>query len=113
MPFSIVTAAGRSKTCRSFFCQGGTFVCCQYWASTMFTKEMVGTVNGITGGTKTHACLKACLDRTCWPNELVSTTGWGNLGGGVTQLLVVSSHWSKPHRRSICQSAHIFSLHTL
>lgn len=30
--------------------QGGSFVTCQYWPSMMFTKEIVGTVNGIVAG---------------------------------------------------------------
>ena len=38
---------------------------CQYWASRMFTKEVVGTANALCGG-------------------------WGNLGGGVTQLVMGS-----------------------
>jgi MFS transporter, NNP family, nitrate/nitrite transporter len=42
---------------------GGSFVMCQYWATSMFTHEMVGTANALTAG-------------------------WGNLGAGVTQLLV-------------------------
>jgi len=42
---------------------GGTFVMCQYWASCMFCNEVVGTANALVGG-------------------------WGNLGGGVTQLIV-------------------------
>jgi NNP family nitrate/nitrite transporter-like MFS transporter len=42
---------------------GGTFVMSQYWASCMFSKEVVGTANALVGG-------------------------WGNLGGGVTQLFV-------------------------
>merc|ERR1712151_548353 len=44
---------------------GGTFVMCQYWSSRMFTKDVVGTANALVGG-------------------------WGNLGGGVTQLVVGS-----------------------
>ena len=36
---------------------------CQYWSSRMFTKEVVGTANALVGG-------------------------WGNLGGGVTQLVM-------------------------
>jgi NNP family nitrate/nitrite transporter-like MFS transporter len=44
---------------------GSTFVMCQYWSSSMFTKEVVGTANAVTGG-------------------------WGNLGGGVTQLIMGS-----------------------
>lgn len=40
---------------------GATFVCTQYWSSQIFAKEIVGTANATTGG-------------------------WGNLGGGVTQV---------------------------
>lgn len=39
---------------------------CQYWTSRMFTKEVVGTANALVGG-------------------------WGNLGGGVTQLVMGSA----------------------
>lgn len=44
-------------------CAGGTFVMCQCWTSRMFAKEVAGTANALVGG-------------------------WGNLGGGVTQLVV-------------------------
>ena len=40
---------------------GATFVCTQFWSSQIFAKEFVGTANATTGG-------------------------WGNLGGGVTQV---------------------------
>ena len=42
---------------------GSTFVCCQFWTSRMFTKEVAGTANALVGG-------------------------WGNLGGGVTQIVM-------------------------
>ena len=44
---------------------GGSFVMCQFWTTSMFAKELVGTANAVTAG-------------------------WGNLGGGVTQLVVGS-----------------------
>ena len=44
---------------------GATFVCTQFWSSQVFAKEFVGTANATTGG-------------------------WGNLGGGVTQILMVA-----------------------
>lgn len=44
---------------------GSTFVMTQFWTTRMFTKSVVGTANAVVGG-------------------------WGNLGGGVTQLVVGS-----------------------
>lgn len=45
---------------------GSTFVCCQYWSTCMFTREMVGIANGLVGG-------------------------WGNCGGGATQIVMGSA----------------------
>jgi len=45
---------------------GSTFVMCQYWSTSMFSKEVVGTANALVGG-------------------------WGNLGGGVTQIVMGSA----------------------
>lgn len=42
---------------------GAAFVPCQYWTTVMFSKNIVGTANAIVGG-------------------------WGNLGGGVANLLM-------------------------
>ena len=44
---------------------GSSFVTCQYWTSTMFTVEVAGTANALVAG-------------------------WGNLGGGVTQIVMGS-----------------------
>jgi len=49
------------RLCLGFI--GGSFVCCQYWTSCMFSKKIIGTANAITGG-------------------------WGNLGGGFTFILM-------------------------
>ena len=42
---------------------GGSFVMCMFWSTINFSREVVGSANGITGG-------------------------WGNLGAGVTQIFV-------------------------
>ena len=44
---------------------GSAFVMSQFWSTSMFTKEIAGTANALVGG-------------------------WGNLGGGVTQLVMGS-----------------------
>jgi NNP family nitrate/nitrite transporter-like MFS transporter len=60
----LVQVAGGFAILRLFIgIAGGTFVMCQFWASRMFTREVVGTANALCGG-------------------------WGNLGGGVTQLVM-------------------------
>jgi NNP family nitrate/nitrite transporter-like MFS transporter len=62
----LVTSATTLSILRFFIGLGGsTFVMCQFWTSRMFTKEVVGTANALVGG-------------------------WGNLGGGVTQLIMGS-----------------------
>jgi NNP family nitrate/nitrite transporter-like MFS transporter len=60
----LVQTAGGLALLRLFIgTAGGTFVMCQFWATSMFTREVVGTANALCGG-------------------------WGNLGGGVTQLVM-------------------------
>jgi NNP family nitrate/nitrite transporter-like MFS transporter len=62
----LVNSAATLAATRFFIGLGGsTFVMCQYWSTSMFAKEVVGTANALCGG-------------------------WGNLGGGVTQLVMGS-----------------------
>lgn len=63
----VITNADGLIALRFFIGFGGsTFVMCQYWTSRMFTKKVVGTANALVGG-------------------------WGNLGGGVTQIVMGSA----------------------
>ena len=63
----LVNSAATLAATRFFIGIGGsTFVMCQYWTTSMFTKEVAGTANAMVGG-------------------------WGNLGGGVTQLVMGSA----------------------
>ena len=62
----LINSAATLSVLRFFIGLGGsTFVCCQFWTSRMFTKEVAGTANALVGG-------------------------WGNLGGGVTQIVMGS-----------------------
>lgn len=59
---SLITTAGGIIAVRFFIGVGlCIFVCCQFWAGTMFSPNVVGTVNATAGG-------------------------WGNLGGGCCEL---------------------------
>lgn len=61
----VKTAAGLAIV-RFFIGLGGSsFVMCQFWSTRMFTKEIAGTANALVGG-------------------------WGNLGGGITQIVMGS-----------------------
>jgi len=60
----LVTSSLSLSILRFFIGLGGScFVMCQYWSTSMFTKEVAGTANALCGG-------------------------WGNLGGGVTQIVM-------------------------
>merc|ERR1712066_721070 len=59
-----VTSSGGLIAVRFFVsCLGSTFVVNQFWNSIMFSRSVVGTANATAGG-------------------------WGNLGGGLTQVLM-------------------------
>jgi len=62
---AVNTAAGLSVLRLVTGIGGSAFVTCQYWTTTMFTKEVAGTANALAAG-------------------------WGNLGGGVAQIFVGS-----------------------
>jgi len=61
----VESAAGLSVLRTIIGIGGATFVPMQYWTSSMFTREVAGTANSLAAG-------------------------WGNLGGGVTQILIGS-----------------------
>mmetsp|Transcript_15033 Transcript_15033/g.28296 ORF Transcript_15033/g.28296 Transcript_15033/m.28296 type:complete len:487 (-) Transcript_15033:1067-2527(-) len=62
----LVNSSATLAVTRFFIGLGGSsFVMCQYWSTSMFAKEVAGTANALVGG-------------------------WGNLGGGVTQLVMGS-----------------------
>lgn len=62
--------AGSLYTLRFFIgILGGTFVPCQAWTTAFFDKNVVGTANALVGG-------------------------WGNMGGGVTFVVMIVSDQS-------------------
>merc|ERR1712125_176201 len=59
----VVSAPGLIAARFFVSCLGSTFVVNQFWNTIMFNKSVVGTANATAGG-------------------------WGNLGGGLTQILM-------------------------
>lgn len=72
----IDTAAGLCVIRLFIGIAGGSFVACQYWTSTMFSKPLIGTVNGIVAG-------------------------WGNLGGEISYLSIGLVRLCVSHRRAL------------
>lgn len=61
---AVVSSPGGFQAVRLFIGMSlCTFVCCQFWVGSMFSVNIVGTANAITAG-------------------------WGNMGGGATQLIM-------------------------
>merc|ERR1711998_269781 len=62
---SQINASWNYLLCRALIgCAGATFVTNQFWCSMMFAPNVVGTANA-------------------------TAAGWGNLGGGVTQIFII------------------------
>lgn len=61
----VQTAGGLALVRLCIGIAGGVFVMCQYWVTSMFTLEIVGTANGLAGG-------------------------WGNVGAGFTNIIIGS-----------------------
>ena len=78
----LVQTASQLYILRAFIgVAGGTFVMCQYWTSVLFAKDVVGTANALVGG-------------------------WGNLGAGVTQLVMGRYVTTRAHECSEENSYH-------
>ena len=85
------TAAGLSALRLITGIGGSAFVTCQYWTSTMFTKEVAGTAN-----VSRELSLLFLVHLDVHKLTLIAiplqalAAGWGNLGGGVAQIFVGS-----------------------